>query len=1356
MSPSKRRKMCYAVLLLWPAALSHTVALGKSSGADHKAVGELLAPVQALTNITSKGPESLSFEATGKESFRLSGRLPDKKATVNLTPTSGVWDVSRYSYVRIDFVNNGPGLVWIRGRLDNKDALDWADSTPSQAFVMPGERATLGFPFPRAKELNDAPPIFDQQSGKPNGHREHWKEFDPARVVACRLIIESTSSELVLDDLVVSLAYPYGVEANAAQLELPYLDEFGQVRMVDWPGKVHDEEEFKQRHEAEAAKGGEGPRSFNRFGGWADGPQLRSTGFFRVEKVDGQWWLVDPDGRLFFSHGANSVGFDQKTPIAEREALFAWLPETGDAPGGAIKNGRMHFTIANLARTFGPSWQQPARERVHHRLRQWGLNTIGAWSDEGLIGDKRTPYTPILHASWDDSPLGKKISDPFAPTFKESVVKGLKRLVDPRDPWCVGVFIDNEMYWTEPFVQNAFLRGPKQPARDACIDWLKGKHGTIEKLNQAWGTSFAGWDDIGALPENETKEMREDITGLQRLIAGTYYRVCREAMREALPNHLYLGSRQHKAPGVVLEEAAKYVDVLSLNSYHPLSGAMVPSGVDVPCMDTEFHFGAPDRGVPGVGLWPVGDQTQRSRSYVAYVLSGVKHPKIVGTHWFAFADQSAAGRPGENYQIGFVDVTDTPYPEITAASRVLAERMYEIGAGGKQSTLLESLEALWGGQGAAPGNGTISYRIENGADVTVAPDGQWRKVGSEGPFRLVLKPVNGDAWDMENIRVLGLEVKNTGATDLVLDVMARNPGATTFSRSALGRTVIKAGEELPLGVAFQRLADYRTSHPAYLRMSGRPNGHFRHWHTFDPGNVQDLLITCSTPGRHSFQLGPMFALQETNEALADALPILDRFGQYMIRDWPGKASSDDGIKALERVEDDLIEEIGEASGFNRFGGWADGPQLEATGFFRTEKVDGKWWFVDPEGRLFWSFGANCIGIDFAGQTPTERDQRVFAELPVEDDPAFGRFHVKLEVEDSFLAKPDVPHYDFTRANLFRKYGRGWESRQVERDIKRLKYTHLNTIGAWSDNAIIERRQVPYVAMLHYVYPEAAPKLPDPFNPATRQSLRRALRAYPVEFANDPWCLGAFVDNELHWKNDARQMIAAIFGHTTTGSEARKTFINWLRDKYGDVAAFNEAWKTGFKAWEDLLATKDPGLFADADAADCSSLATLFADAQFRMVREELTAYSPKVMYLGCRMNAGSPEVIAALARHADVISANIYSYRPELKGYGATDKPVLISEFHFANVSGNNLGGGLRSAQDAVQQGRLLEEFMAEAVKDAKLVGAHWFQWRDQSAAGRYDGENYDVGLYDVVDGPKPELVRAMAECGKNLYSHGQ
>src|SRR5208283_5077013 len=65
-----------------------------------------------------------------------------------------------------------------------------------------------------------------------------------------------------------------------------------------------------------------GPKGWDRFGGWAAGPQLKATGFFRTEKVGGKWWLVDPEGRLFFSHGMDCVRALDATPIVERESWF--------------------------------------------------------------------------------------------------------------------------------------------------------------------------------------------------------------------------------------------------------------------------------------------------------------------------------------------------------------------------------------------------------------------------------------------------------------------------------------------------------------------------------------------------------------------------------------------------------------------------------------------------------------------------------------------------------------------------------------------------------------------------------------------------------------------------------------------------------------------------------------------------------------------------------------------------------------------------------------------------------------------------------------------------------------------------
>jgi len=326
------------------------------------------------------------------------------------------------------------------------------------------------------------------------------------------------------------------------------------------------------------------------------------------------------------------------------------------------------------------------------------MNTLGAWSDPELVKDRRTPYTAILHIGNKYSVLGDGVSDPFSEGFGKRLDAGLRRILGPegKDPWCIGLFIDNEIGWTHKFVYEAFKADdPQQPARQEAIKWLKEKYGKTSKLNKAWDTGFSSWEDLETLPEeDETAAFKEDILALRQRIAGAYYKVCKSAMREILPDHLYLGSRMHNAPDEVIREAVKYVDVLSLNCYEPLSGSKVPAWVDKPCLDTEFHFAAPDRGGLGVGMVPVGDQLQRSRSYVAYVVAGLMHPCMVGTHWFAFADQSAAGRPGENHQIGFVDVTDTPYPAITQASRTMADRMYSIGVA-ENMDLLEVLETLW-------------------------------------------------------------------------------------------------------------------------------------------------------------------------------------------------------------------------------------------------------------------------------------------------------------------------------------------------------------------------------------------------------------------------------------------------------------------------------------------------------------------------------------------------------------------------------------------------------------------------------------------------------------------------------------
>lgn len=649
---------------------------------------DLFKPAKKLDLELKSVPASLRSSGSAENGWALQGRI-DQSAAVVLGPPEAKWDLSAFSLFSISLRNSGPGTLFITARLDNPGAADWANSSRSQAYILPDETGTLTVAYPRGWDSDDSPEAFEPASAKPNGWRSHWKSFDPSNVTSCRLVIRSSESEIKLEAINAHLAWPYGEKANQSLLTLPHIDRFGQSIPLAWPNKVATEDDLKQHAKAEAASLNTtaAHNNTNQYGGYLQGPQLNATGYFRTEKHQGKWWLVDPEGRLFWSNGVCTVGNRAIAPLSqERKALFAELPEPGTKEHAAAivpykpygEWGRaIDFLRLNTLRKYGEDWETTSRDITHRRLNAWGFNTLGAWSDTELLDDKRTPFTEILHIWAGPNALGHT-ADPYEVGFAKRLDDAVASLAQQRgsDPWMIGVFIDNEIVWHNNYPEQVIQRGEKQPAYHAFADHLKQRYPTVKALNQAWGTNANNWD---VLQIGKGKTWEADRIELFGLVADRYYRLCKEALAKHLPNHLYLGSRVHTCPPIVADKIAKHVDVFSINHYAPLAGtAQLPKDADLPAMITEFHFGTLDRGVVGMSLSPVHGQTQRSRSFGAYVIAGVMHPNIVGTHWFAYSDQSTVGRPNENYQIGLIDITDQPYPEMTVMSQAIAERMYEL------------------------------------------------------------------------------------------------------------------------------------------------------------------------------------------------------------------------------------------------------------------------------------------------------------------------------------------------------------------------------------------------------------------------------------------------------------------------------------------------------------------------------------------------------------------------------------------------------------------------------------------------------------------------------------------------------
>ena len=61
--------------------------------------------------------------------------------------------------------------------------------------------------------------------------------------------------------------------------------------------------------------------------------------------------------------------------------------------------------------------------------------------------------------------------------------------------------------------------------------------------------------------------------------------------------------------------------------------------------------------------------------------------------------------------------------------------------------------------------------------------------------------------------------------------------------------------------------------------------------------------------------------------------------------------------------------------------------------------------------------------------------------------------------------------------------------------------------------------------------------------------------------------------------------------------------------------------------------------------------------------------------------------------------------------------------------------------------------FVEKTAANPGGVGAHWFQYQDEFCLGRFDGENYQIGLVDICMQPYPEMMEAIKATAEELYA---
>jgi hypothetical protein len=237
-------------------------------------------------------------------------------------------------------------------------------------------------------------------------------------------------------------------------------------------------------------------------------------------------------------------------------------------------------------------------------------------------------------------------------------------------------------------------------------------------------------------------------------------------------------------------------------------------------------------------------------------------------------------------------------------------------------------------------------------------------------------------------------------------------------------------------------------------------------------------------------------------------------------------------------------------------------------------------------------------------------------------------------------------------------------------------------------------------------------LPDVYSADWDKRVDEAAARQCAPHKNDPWLLGYFIANEPPWPGKENQLADMILEGPETATQ---------RELRGFLAS-----------------------------GDSPSRRSAFVHRAFGKMLEVINAavrkHDSNHLNLGIRFGGKPADEVVRMARVFDVYSQNIYAHAPDSRSldriYELTGRPMVVGEFHIG-TPGRGLASGLVQAADQQERGVAYRYYVETAAAHPALIGTHWFQWLDQPATGRMDGENYNIGLVDVTDRPYTDLVEA-------------
>lgn len=475
-------------------------------------------------------------------------------------------------------------------------------------------------------------------------------------------------------------------------------------------------------------------------------------------------------------------------------------------------------------------------------------------------------------------------------------------------------------------------------------------------------------------------------------------------------------------------------------------------------------------------------------------------------------------------------------------------------------------------------------------------------------------------------------------------------------------------------------------------------------------------------------------------------PLLDGFGQSTLHNWATKTRSESELIERLRCQLETAPQRRFPANYSRWGGWKE-LRFEATGFFRTHHDGKRWWLVDPDGYAFWSVGLDCVRPDTDANIEGLED--ALSWLPAPESEFKPAFHVSFEGHR---------HFNYLVANFIRAFGsERWYEAWATIALSLMREWGFNTVANWSDWRVASREGFPYVRPLNlrvrhvpYIFRD----FPDVFDPNFEQDA--AEFAEPLkETADDPAFVGYFLMNEPTW-GFAKQLPAEGMLLTTPSCKTREALSDFLRQKYSNSnAALSGSWGVDVTFAEIAEGEWRKPITPNA-RVDLAEFSTLMVKRLYETLSDACKRVDPNHLNLGARYYTVPPDWAVEGMKCFDVFSINCYMERVPVERLRPLSEklgmPIIIGEWHFGALDVGLPASGIGRVPNQEERGKAYRVYVETAAVEPWCVGVHWFTLYDQSAIGRFDGENYNIGFLDVCNRPYDEMVNAAKLTHSRLY----